>query len=159
MWLFQVSRSGIEIQKLEDVEVKTMFLFQQSHRNVLIMLPIEPWMVNIWWVPCPLSLYTLIFLVLVLNYKPWHTPLNIGVPLRPTHEVDVPKSNIAIIWTPTFEWYVVRCGSKNGHQKCVYMNEVTLHAQKHDTILGSIINIIVKDLYDQLMSTIFFHFD
>ena len=29
----------------------------------------------------------------------------------------VPKSNIAIIWTATFEWSVVGCESKNGHQK------------------------------------------
>ena len=32
------------------------------------------------------------------------------------YEVLVPKSNIAITWTTIFEWYVVRCGSKNGHK-------------------------------------------
>ena len=31
--------------------------------------------------------------------------------------VDKLDVNIAINWTPIFEWYVVRCGSKNGHQK------------------------------------------
>lgn len=35
-------------------------------------------------------------------------------------KVDVPSSNTTITWTPVFEWYVVRCRSKNGHQKtCV----------------------------------------
>ena len=34
-----------------------------------------------------------------------------------TSMIDVTKSNIAIIWTRVFEWHVVRCGSKNGHQK------------------------------------------
>ena len=31
--------------------------------------------------------------------------------------LDVPKSNMIIILTPTFEWFVVRCESKNGCQK------------------------------------------
>ena len=30
-------------------------------------------------------------------------------------KVDVPNSNTTIIWTPICKWYVVRCGSKNGH--------------------------------------------
>ena len=30
-------------------------------------------------------------------------------------EVDVPKLNISINWTPIFEWYVVRFVAKNGH--------------------------------------------
>jgi hypothetical protein len=34
-----------------------------------------------------------------------------------THKEDVPESNMVIICTPIFEWYVIRCGSKNGHQK------------------------------------------
>ena len=32
-------------------------------------------------------------------------------------KLDVPKSNIAIIWTPMFERYLVRCGSKQTHTK------------------------------------------
>jgi hypothetical protein len=28
-------------------------------------------------------------------------------------KADKPNVNIAIIWTSIFEWYVVRCGSKN----------------------------------------------
>ena len=31
----------------------------------------------------------------------------------------MPKSNIAIIWTPIFERYVIRCESKHEHQKDV----------------------------------------
>ena len=31
------------------------------------------------------------------------------------YKVDMSKLKIAIIWTPIFEWFVVRCGSKNGH--------------------------------------------
>ena len=45
--------------------------------------------------------------------------------LKPTHDerawciykVGVPNANIAMIWTPIFEWHVVSCRSKNGHQK------------------------------------------
>ena len=53
----------------------------------------------------------------------------------------VPKSNIAIIWTLVFEWYVVRCESKTSTKKtCVlrdwatcskYANHCRLHGQ-HD---------------------------
>ena len=31
------------------------------------------------------------------------------------HKVDMPKSNIAIVWTPLLEWYMVRRESKNIH--------------------------------------------
>ena len=34
------------------------------------------------------------------------------------------KSIVAIIWTPTFEWYVVGCGSKNKHQKDMCVEEI-----------------------------------
>ena len=62
---------------------------------------------------------------------------NVGL----VYKVVLPNSNRTLIWTPLFEWYVVRCGSKNGHQK-------------NPTILGSIINMINGDQYDHLMSTI-----
>ena len=52
------------------------------------------------------------------------------------------KSNIAILWTPIFEWYVVRCGSKNGCQKCMCLKGTRLHSQNMLSMLGSIINII-----------------
>ena len=35
------------------------------------------------------------------------------------HKVDVPKSNITIIWMPIFDWYVVKCESKNWHQRAM----------------------------------------
>ena len=46
-----------------------------------------------------------------------HTSGNIGVA---SFKVHMANSNTAIIKTPVFEWYVVRCGSQNGHQtdKC-----------------------------------------
>ena len=45
---------------------------------------------------------------------------NLSAPLffgtgRP--KLDAPKSNIPIIWTPIFEWCMIRCECKNGHQK------------------------------------------
>ena len=41
-----------------------------------------------------------------------------------------------------FEWYVLKCGSKNKHLKDMCFEEVGLHAQSMLTILGSIINMI-----------------
>ena len=77
-----------------------------------------------------------------------HTNGNIGVA---SFKVRVANSDTAIIWTPIFEWYVVRCGSKNGHQtdKCF---EIGLCTQNMLTILGSMLNMI-GDLYDHSMST------
>jgi hypothetical protein len=51
-------------------------------------------------------------------------------------------------WTTIFEWCMVRCGSKNGHQNDICLKEFELRAQHLLTILGSI------DLYDHLMSSI-----
>ena len=59
-------------------------------------------------------------------------------------KVDVPNSSIAIIWTLVFEWYMVRCRSKNGHQKDMCLVEVELRAQNMLIILVSIINIIAE---------------
>ena len=41
-------------------------------------------------------------------------------------KVDMPRSNIATIWTPMFEWYVVGYGSKNRHQKVVFKRDWTM---------------------------------
>ena len=54
----------------------------------------------------------------------------------------MPNSNIAIIWTPIPEWYVVRCGSKNGHQKDMCSKEIELRVQNILTILSLIIDVI-----------------
>ena len=56
--------------------------------------------------------------------------------------VDVPKSNIGIVYTPPFEWYVVRCGSMNIHKKCTCIKKIRLCAHNILTILESIFNII-----------------
>ena len=56
--------------------------------------------------------------------------------------VDIPYSNIARIWTPIFEWYVVRSGSKNGHQKDLCLKETRTCAQNMLTILSPIVNMI-----------------
>jgi hypothetical protein len=50
--------------------------------------------------------------------------------------------NTTIIWTSTFGWYVVRCGSENWHQKHTYWEEIGLCAQTMLTIMGSIVNVI-----------------
>ena len=48
---------------------------------------------------------------------------------------------------------MVRCGFKSGHQKDIMcLKEIGPHAQNMLTILGSIVNIILGDLYDHLMS-------
>ena len=70
------------------------------------------------------------------------------------YKVDVPISITYLNWTSFFKWYVVMCGSKNGHKKYMYLKEIGLRAQYMMTILGSIVNIIGRgNLYDHLMST------
>jgi hypothetical protein len=44
--------------------------------------------------------------------------------------------------TPTFEWYVIRCGSKNTQQKDLCVKGVGLHVQNMMIVGGSIVNII-----------------
>ena len=55
----------------------------------------------------------------------------------------MPKSNIAIIWTPLFECYVVRCESKNGDHIDICLIEIGLRAQNLQVMLGSMVNMIV----------------
>ena len=52
-------------------------------------------------------------------------------------KVDVPRFNTTTMWTPAFEWYVVRCGSKNACSK-----EIGQHAQNMLTILSSLVNML-----------------
>ena len=56
--------------------------------------------------------------------------------------VDERYSNIARIWTLIFECYVVTCGSKNGHQKDMWLQEIGPCAQDMVTILGPEVNMI-----------------
>ena len=65
----------------------------------------------------------------------------------PPVKVDVPKSNIAMIWTSMFEWYMDRCESKDRNQKDMYLKEIGLRAQNMLTILGSIIVIVIVGTY------------
>ena len=66
---------------------------------------------------------------------PKQTKMKIGTHLgeanfHPLHMDGKSKPNSVSYynWTPAFEWCLVRCGSKNGHQKmCIYT--IGLHAQ------------------------------
>ena len=53
-----------------------------------------------------------------------------------------PNFNTRIIWTPIFEWHVLRIGSKNKHQNDMCLKEIGLHAQNTLTILSSKVKII-----------------
>ena len=54
------------------------------------------------------------------------------------NKVDIPTYNVSIVGVPISEWYVVRCGSKNGHQeKHMFQNNFGLCAQNMLTILCS----------------------
>ena len=41
----------------------------------------------------------------------------------------MPNSVTHLIWKPIFEWYVARCGSKNGYKKDMCLTEIGLRAQ------------------------------
>ena len=47
-----------------------------------------------------------------------------------------------MIWTPICVWYVVRCGSKNGHQKDMCSKVIGLHVSNMLIIQVSTINMI-----------------
>ena len=59
-------------------------------------------------------------------------------------KVDWPNSATYLNLTPIFEWSVVRCESKNGHQKDTCLEEIGLRAQSMSTILSSIVNIFKR---------------
>ena len=59
------------------------------------------------------------------------------------NKVGVSISNTTIILTPIFEQYVIRCESKNWHQKDMCLEETGLHAQNMlIIILSSVVNMI-----------------
>jgi hypothetical protein len=62
--------------------------------------------------------------------------------------VGVPQSNVAVSWTPMFEWGVGGCGSKNGHQTDIMsFKEIRLvRAQNRLIIIGSAVVSIVEGL-------------
>ena len=53
--------------------------------------------------------------------------------------VGMPNSYITMIWAPIFEWYAVKCGSRNRHHKDMYSKENGLHDRNLLTIVGSIV--------------------
>ena len=64
----------------------------------------------------------------VLIYWMWH--INIKYQCIISRDPSVSKS----IWLPIFEWYVVRCVLKKGHQQDMCSKEIDLHAQNMLTI-------------------------
>ena len=62
-------------------------------------------------------------------------------------KVDAPNANIAIMWTPIIEWYIVRCGSKNGYQKHMCLKVIGLCDHNILTILGSIVVYMIGGTY------------
>lgn len=57
-------------------------------------------------------------------------------------EVSVPNLVTSDNQTSIFEWYEVRCGSKNGYQKDMYLQGIGHHAQNMVTTLSSVVNMI-----------------
>ena len=47
-------------------------------------------------------------------------------------KVDVPNSVTYLNRTPIFEWYVDKCGSKNGYQKNMCLQKYWLSCSKYD---------------------------
>ena len=64
------------------------------------------------------------------------------------NKVSEPNSITQLKQTPIFgKWSVVRCGSKNDHQKgIVCLKEIALCAQNLLPILGSIVNVIEEPI-------------
>ena len=54
---------------------------------------------------------------------------------------NVPNSVTYLNRTPRCQWYMGRCGSQNGYQKDMCLNEMGLHAPNMITILNSTTNI------------------
>jgi hypothetical protein len=58
----------------------------------------------------------------------------------PLHKVNRLNSFARLKRTLIFKWCMIRCGSKNGHQKhIICLDEIGLHAHNLLTIVGSIV--------------------
>jgi hypothetical protein len=53
-----------------------------------------------------------------------------------------------------FEWYVVRCVSKNGKQKDMFGKEIGLHAQRDVQNMLIILGLIVNMIKEPYMTTL-----
>ena len=62
--------------------------------------------------------------------------------VRHNSKLDMPKLNTTLIYTPIFDWCVVRCGSKTWHHNDICLKRIALRAPKVLTILDSIINML-----------------
>jgi hypothetical protein len=82
-------------------------------------------------------------------------PMELGVhmisEIKFPYKVDVPNSDIHLYRTLVFEWYVVRCSSRNGCQNDMYLKRGWTTCSKCMNHLGSILSIIEGGLYDCLM--------
>ena len=58
------------------------------------------------------------------------------------YEVGMPYLVTYLYRTPILEWYVISCGSKNGHQKDMCLKYIQLHAQNVIYIPNAIVNIV-----------------
>ena len=54
----------------------------------------------------------------------------------------MPKLDTWLDWTPNFEKYVIRYGSKYEYQTDMHLKEIGLCAQNMKTITGSIVNMM-----------------
>ena len=69
-------------------------------------------------------------------------------------KVDVSKFPIiVVIWILIFAWCVGRCGSKNGHQKCMCSKVIGRPIKKHANYSKFETQHNLGDLCDHLMST------
>ena len=48
------------------------------------------------------------------------------------HYLEGHDSVTSLNWTPSFEWYVGKCGARNEYQKDICLKGIGLHAQKYD---------------------------
>ena len=63
-------------------------------------------------------------------------------------KVDMPSSNTTIIQASRFEWFMVKCGSKNGHQKNnTCSQEVGPRAENKLAVLSSMVKMIGVGTY------------
>ena len=55
--------------------------------------------------------------------------LGFGSKIQQTPNTNMPNMSTYLTCTPIFEWYTIRCGSKNGHQKDTCVKVIGLSHQ------------------------------
>lgn len=111
---------------------------------------------RIWWatyIVDNLDMMRQVFCSAPPNWKSWWYSLDHHL-LGNWDVLKVNVSNITIIWTTMFEWYVIRCGQKIDtsktwvYKRLDYVLKYAIHSRfnnQHDRGVG--------DLYDHFMST------